>query len=172
MSKIFGIGLSRTGTTSLTEALKILGYTAKHYPEPTDFDLYDALTDIPVAAAFEELDQKYSNSKFILTIRDDLKSWGESANLVMKRPTSEKAYAIREASFGLRMSAPDTDWPTIHEKHINRVRNYFQSRVQDLLVLPLEYHDKWQPLCHFLNKPVPNQPYPWWNRRKTLKIFQ
>ena len=29
---VYGIGLSRTGTTSLTSALKKLGYTSKHYP--------------------------------------------------------------------------------------------------------------------------------------------
>ncbi|HEV8715109.1 MAG TPA: sulfotransferase [Candidatus Binatia bacterium] len=30
-SKIFGLGLSRTGTTSLTEALEILGFSTIHY---------------------------------------------------------------------------------------------------------------------------------------------
>ena len=30
--KIFGIGLSRTGTSSLNEALKILGYNSIHFP--------------------------------------------------------------------------------------------------------------------------------------------
>jgi hypothetical protein len=29
---IFGIGLSKTGTSSLAEALKVLGYKVKHYP--------------------------------------------------------------------------------------------------------------------------------------------
>jgi len=29
---VFGIGLSKTGTSSLAEALKVLGYKVKHYP--------------------------------------------------------------------------------------------------------------------------------------------
>lgn len=32
MGKIFGIGLSRTGTSSLNEALEILGYRSRHFP--------------------------------------------------------------------------------------------------------------------------------------------
>jgi len=32
-SKIFGIGLSRTGTTSLSAALEMLGFKSKHYPD-------------------------------------------------------------------------------------------------------------------------------------------
>lgn len=31
-NKVFGIGLSRTGTSSLNEALKILGYNSVHFP--------------------------------------------------------------------------------------------------------------------------------------------
>src|SRR5207237_3908 len=47
--KVFGIGLSRTGTTSLTRALELLGYRAKHYPTAeSHFEEYDALTDTPV----------------------------------------------------------------------------------------------------------------------------
>jgi hypothetical protein len=33
VSKIFGIGLSRTGTSSLNEALEILGYRSVHFPK-------------------------------------------------------------------------------------------------------------------------------------------
>lgn len=36
MSKIFGIGLSRTGTRSLSYALKILGYKSVHYRNNND----------------------------------------------------------------------------------------------------------------------------------------
>jgi hypothetical protein len=32
MTKVFGIGLSRTGSMSLTEALTILGFRALHFP--------------------------------------------------------------------------------------------------------------------------------------------
>ncbi|NIQ13131.1 MAG: hypothetical protein GTO02_01590, partial [Candidatus Dadabacteria bacterium] len=79
--KIFGIGLSRTGTTSLNKALEILGYKSIHWPSNnqilTDIcdgrfkwdilQTYDALTDIHGAAFYREFDKEYLNSKFILT---------------------------------------------------------------------------------------------------------
>jgi len=49
MGKIFGIGLSGTGTNSLCKALEELGYPAKHYPLGLeDFDRYEAFADTPV----------------------------------------------------------------------------------------------------------------------------
>ena len=88
--KVFGIGLSRTGTTSLTEALDLLGYRTVHGPaDPvTQLELYqffaasservylsvlkdhDALTDSPVCCLYQALDKAYPGSKFILTIRE------------------------------------------------------------------------------------------------------
>ncbi len=93
-NKIFGIGLSRTGTTSLTEALNILGYKSYHFPSDkstiveifnflasgaeyidlTTLKEYDAITDTPVCCFYKVLDRSYPDSKFILTIRDK-ESW-------------------------------------------------------------------------------------------------
>src|SRR5215212_6804140 len=80
--KVFGIGLSRTGTTSLTKALRILGYRAVHCPlsivrfngkglqlSAEVVDRYDAFTDSPVARMYRELDYACPGSKFILTTR-------------------------------------------------------------------------------------------------------
>ncbi len=66
-NKVFGIGLSKTGTKSLVKALKILGYKSVHYPRNLNvLKNYDAAADISVAHAFKELDKKYPKSKFIL----------------------------------------------------------------------------------------------------------
>ncbi len=63
--KFFGIGLSRTATSSLVAALDLLGYQVRHYPSMNfyfgrlsikrrEFDLYDALTDLPVAHLYKQ----------------------------------------------------------------------------------------------------------------------
>ncbi|MFC1452265.1 sulfotransferase [Verrucomicrobiota bacterium] len=79
---MFGIGLGRTGTKSLTEALEQLGFRTKHCPrfflddearpciDWADFDSHDALTDEGVALVYQEADRRYPGSKFILTMRD------------------------------------------------------------------------------------------------------
>ena len=106
-SKIFGVGLSRTGTTSLTSALNILGYKSIHYPDYyldkdfkikiQDYELekYETLTDVPVAYLFRELDALYPGSKFILTIRDE-KTWLESVSKFFTRPegNSSKGFFV------------------------------------------------------------------------------
>ncbi|UJR80840.1 sulfotransferase family protein [Sandaracinus amylolyticus] len=82
--KVFGLGLSRTGTRSLTAALHVLGFDTVHYP--TDratldtlvrgdarfplLDHYDGMTDITTAPYFEDFDRLYPGSKFVLTVRD------------------------------------------------------------------------------------------------------
>jgi len=82
--KIFGIGLPRTGTTSLHNALKSLGIKSKHFPFKlyTSFDDkllgdYDLFVDSPIQLIYKLLDDKFPESKFILTTRS-LDSWLES----------------------------------------------------------------------------------------------
>ena len=59
-SKIFGIGLSKTGTSSLTEALEILGFSAVHYPTSLhEIEIYGAAADLLVADTFEMLDTTF-----------------------------------------------------------------------------------------------------------------
>jgi sulfotransferase family protein len=99
-ARIFGIGLTRTATSSLTVALERLGYWSVHYPEDplTRGEVLaflanggarlrlsilerrlDALTDTPVCVSFEALDAAYPGSKFILTTRDK-DSWLDSCS--------------------------------------------------------------------------------------------
>ena len=79
--KIFAIGLSRTGTTSLTKAIELLGYKCKHFPRydytsgnveilNSELQNYDFLSDTPVALDYKRVDKLCKNSKFIYTIRD------------------------------------------------------------------------------------------------------
>ena len=82
MTKVFGIGFHKTGTSSLGTALEVLGYrvcSAKMYlvkqleknnvePALELAEQYDAFQDFPWPLIFKEPDEQYPNSKFILTI--------------------------------------------------------------------------------------------------------
>lgn len=59
----------RTGTTSLTKALQILGFDAVHATCEDGIHTHEASTDTPVACRFEELWKQYPNAKFIYTVR-------------------------------------------------------------------------------------------------------
>src|SRR6186713_1622253 len=103
--KIFALGLSRTGTSSLNEALRVLGHRAVHFPDDaasqTEITKFlarrtpelrlslltsmDALSDTPICATYQALDRAYPGSRFILTVRDK-ESWLESCHQYWRGP--------------------------------------------------------------------------------------
>ncbi len=100
-AKIFGIGLSRTGTKSLTAALNRLGFSIIHYPndEVTQEELitgkynfsllnnHDGITDITMSPYYVQMDSLYPGSKFILTVRDK-EAWLQGIERHWERKTS------------------------------------------------------------------------------------
>ncbi len=90
-NRVFGIGLSRTGTSSLNQALNMLGVDSVHYSNNIKsfddvqlcLDMYEGFTDVPIPSMYKELDSIYQNSKFILTIRD-MKKWMDSVKHYIK----------------------------------------------------------------------------------------
>lgn len=70
-NKIFGIGPSRTGTNSLCSVMKSLNFKVKHFPiNIQQIKNNDFSNDVTVSGRFEELDNKFPNSKFIMTQRN------------------------------------------------------------------------------------------------------
>jgi hypothetical protein len=171
--KIFGIGLTKTGTMSLAMALKILGYDAKHYPwSLEEIDKKEATTDIPVACRFKELDLMYPNSKFILTTRE-FTDWITTTSRKPPDDHKPKLWRIetRARTYGALHFDKDK-WSAAYIRHHEDVYSHFKFR-DDLLVLHLEETDKWTRLCEFLGKPIPDKPYPKINRsvNKERKIY-
>jgi hypothetical protein len=163
--KIFGIGLTRTGTTSLTEALKILGYSAVHCPMSyEEIEDHDASTDTAVAARFEFLDLLYPNSKFILTIRD-LDSWIDSA-ASLTRSANDPIWQLETRSKLWGSFVFDREkFIEGYHKHHSKVLHHFRNRPNDFLILDLIATEKFEKICSFLDKPTPSADYPHLNKR-------
>ena len=163
--KIFGIGLTRTGTTSLTEALKILGYSVKHLPMSyEDIKNHDTSTDTPVAARFPVLDVFYPNSKFILTRRDK-DSWIESA-ASLTRTENDPLWLLECRAILYQTVIFNRDkFLKAYDRYHNFVYNYFIDRQNDFIILDLNDNNKWEKLCNFLHKKIPNKKYPQLNQR-------
>jgi 3'-phosphoadenosine 5'-phosphosulfate (PAPS) 3'-phosphatase len=173
--KIFGIGLSKTGTTSLANALQILGYKTKDNIGVVKYaagdlssmdlnvvDAHDAVTDTPIPSFYRELDATYPGSKFILTVRDS-KGWSTSCRKQFTRPHTERQ---NEAHRRLFSDLYGTDvfeeegFASGYRRFVDGVRDYFKGRPQDLLVLDVSGGEGWEKLCAFLNRPVPDIPFP------------
>jgi 3'-phosphoadenosine 5'-phosphosulfate (PAPS) 3'-phosphatase len=173
--KIFGIGLSKTGTTSLAHALEILGYKTRDYPGLVHYsagdlssidanllDAYDALTDTPVPSFYRELDVKYPDAKFILTIRA-AEGWLKSC---MKQFTQKLADKQNDAHHQLFMDMygctvfDEQKFRAGYDRFVNGVYEYFKGRPDKLLIMNVAAGDGWEALCPFLHKPIPDIPFP------------
>jgi len=171
MSKVFGIGLGKTGTTSLAVALRLLGYETVDNPMGLGDDLslvdgVDAATDTPVAEVFEALDRRFPGSRFVYTVRADREAWLDSvrrqwhmARLAGLHQNEQRTSLLRRV-YGLQ--APRFDRHLVsagYDRHHARVLSYFNGR-DDLLVLDICGGDGWDELCAFLGRPVPDAPFP------------
>lgn len=161
MSKIFGIGLSKTGTTSLCLALRELGYSVFDYPRTVEqIDSHDAATDASVAVQFRELDELYPGSKFIYTTRH-LDPWLVSCERFWAKmyqdndPHHVDVFTRLYGSYSF-----DRDlFATAYARHESRVADHFAGR-DDLLQLAICDGDGWERLCDFLGRQVSGVRFP------------
>lgn len=180
MLTILGAGLPRTGTASLVEALRILGYNAIHHePErlplfPTEghtfnrYDDVDAAADMPAAMYWRELRKAY-NCKIVLTVRESFR-WWESikwhSNRIRTGADIEHiryTEALHTLLFGSPM--PSEYWYTRRFLEHNA---FIKGTVPvgELLIMDIEAGDKWDKLCPFLNVSEPKEEFPWKNRKQ------
>lgn len=177
MDKVFGIGLSKTATTSLNEALVHLGYDSVHFPfmsytskglvlDPECVRKHDGFTDTPVANCFQYLDEKYPGSRFIYTVRDT-DDWIEScekhfsqADFSWSNMLNHLKWAHLQYSLYGGFSFDPDRYRAAYRQHDQAVREYFSGREQDLLVLNICGGEGWGKLCNFLDEPVPERPFP------------
>lgn len=176
MLKIMGVGMPRTGTASLCEALQILGFNAIHHePERIDLDAVkkdslrvyddvDAVVDMPAAYFHHELTSIYHVPTLILTGRDT-NTWWES----IKAHTNQIHVSANQAHIRytdqLHTLLFGTAFP--HEYLWKRAYNLWNLRLarQGAACLDISAGDKWDVLCSFLGVPEPDAEFPWENRR-------
>lgn len=158
---VFCLGLSKTGTSSLDQALSILGYRNVHWlrasvPPKEGWIEYirkcpfDAFSDSPMYLddLFKEIDKAFPGSKFILTLRDPeslARSW---ENYFIISPWSIDNEDDRNTIVNM------------YKNHKKNVIEYFKDRTDDLLIIDIIGGDGWKKLCEFLNKPVPDTAFP------------
>jgi tetratricopeptide (TPR) repeat protein len=185
--KIFGIGLSKTGTTTLGVALFRLGYQVLDWHNPLtreligedDYPLFDAFTDTPVTASFEKLYFLFDESRFIYTARP-LESWRRSMtqhwlrnygvldfDAIRALLATGNAFPFgrqfREIHASLYFDYPNLD--AAYHAHDQRVRSFFHDKPRHrfLEFNVFEGHG-WPQLCQFLNRAAPLDAFPWENR--------
>ena len=173
--KVFGIGLSKTGTTSLYAALQMLGYRTATFRHMRQLGLddwlagdftrdyfagHDAVTDLPVGTYFRELDARYPGSRFVLTLRP-VEPWLATIEKQFRANPDPAGFNrdVRLGAYGVTTFNADR-FARLHAEHQAAVRAWFADRPEDLLVLDLFEGHGWPELCGFLDRPVPAEPFP------------
>lgn len=187
--------MGRTGTASLKVALETLNIGRCYHmsevlknPEYTKgwinaaegnadwemiFSGYSATVDNPGCNFWKELSAYYPEAKVILTIRDANK-WFDSTNETIH--SIEFARFIKNSPFGEMIQK--TIWDKVRNRMQDReyMVDFFTKRTKEILtsiatekLLVYQVSDGWEPLCKFLDVPVPNIDFPHINSRNETK---
>lgn len=193
MSHIFGIGLNKTGSSSLHHAIQILGYNSIHYEHNgdilsdivlsnlskkqrafyniEDFDCYfdylpwtSSREDFSFNHLYKTLDKQYPNSLFIYNTRN-IDSWLKSRHDHIARVTDDDLDKLSKMyPNNIYFNRDKEAWIEEYLDLDSRIKEYFCDRPNDLLIIDVCAGDGWDKLCNFLNKPIPDSPFPWINK--------
>jgi tetratricopeptide (TPR) repeat protein len=179
--KVFGVGLAKTGTSSLAAALTVLGFHTLHSFNPLtremisedDLLLFDAFTDAPVCSKFEKYYFMFPNSKFIYTVRP-FESWKKSMSDHFLRVYGHSDFADLKVamtpvaadvsdSFGLL--SRNNSYEEAYDRYDQRVRRFFQDKPKDRFLEFDVFAGRWEELCAFTGRAIPSTAFPWLNRK-------
>lgn len=187
--KVFGIGLNKTGTTTLGQALEVLGFekhascngrlvkaiTRNNYtPVYETAALNNNFEDWPWPLVYQEMYRKYPDAKFVLTVRKNSEIWYRSLCKHAERIGPRK---IRKRIYGYYMPQSNkAAHISFYERHNREVVEFFAQRApENLIILCWEDGHGWTDLCNFLGKPVPSASFPFLNKasdkRNQVKTF-
>ena len=137
--------------------------------------------DYPVSCVWEELASHYPDAKVLLTVRDPQQWWVSTASTIYRFRTTFPVWMLRlvpmtqqwvemtdrlvwDGIFGGRFADRDHA-VAIFEQHIEHVR----ATCPPERLLVFDVADGWEPLCTFLDVPVPLHPFPRLNDAKVTR---
>lgn len=195
--RVIGAGFPRTGTLSFKTALEQLGcgpcyhfLTLFEHPEHVDtwqaaedgrdvdwqqvLSAFNSVVDWPPSAHYERLMQAYPEAKVVLTVRD-AERWYESfsntilwVNLQEPPPPMVKTHRLIWGYMNRIFQGGIQD-PARAIAGYERWNREVQERVPSDRLLVFEAKQGWEPLCRFLDLPVPEAPFPHVNDTEAFK---
>lgn len=176
--RIFVIGLSKTGTSSIGDALALLKYKrlgwkdirSRHlvhtwanadYAALIDQTRYfDAYEDLPWPFMYKQMSEMYPDAKFILSLRKDERTWLES----LRRHVGRGRW--RPYSYFYGAQEVDGNEATVLEAYRNHtaaVREYFSAMPDRYVEIVIDDGDaNWEVLCRVARCEggLPAEPFP------------
>ena len=185
--QVIGAGLGRTGTASLREALVRLGFgpcdhMRENFAHPERFALWEealrrkdagesidwrplladfqAIVDWPGLYFWRELAAAHPAAKVILTVRDPERWYDSMQATIFSLPDDHRLAVNRDIistrTFGGRLT-DRSHCLAVFAQHNQAVR----ETIPPERLLVFEVKEGWEPLCAFLDVPVPeDDPFP------------
>lgn len=187
---VIGAGFGRTGTDSMRNALNTLGIGPTHHmtevgkdPKRREhwlnivdgakpdwdwlFNDYNACVDWPSAFFWRSLSDQYPNAKIILTVRSAESWWDSFEATILKNILyggDPNGFSNRLVSQRVFNGLADNREHAIDV--YNRNTEDVLATVSPDRLLVHSLGDGWEPLCQFLNVPIPDMQYPSGNTRQ------
>ena len=191
--KVFGVGLQKSGTSTLRECLSILGYDFARLHKRVFYDAragrfeaiyplldaHEAFTGLAPPYLYEQAFERYGDSmRAVLTTRKSSEKWLKSLTSHMER-RSVFGNRINLDIYGyLYPKGREHDYIAYYEAHNQAVRDYFakQNASDKLLEVCWESGEGWTELCAFLGEPARADGIPHSNKtadldKKPVRVF-
>jgi Sulfotransferase domain len=187
--EVIGAGLGGTGTLQAKAALEALGFGPCYHiaeverrPEHVglwsrvadggspDWDLilgeYESCVDFPACALYAELLDAYPDARVVLTVRDPERAYDRVRETIWKLTTAPESPFPAE----LRRAFDRLVWERVFngsfENRAEAIEVYrrwddeVRRRVPADRLLVFDVDEGWEPLCGFLGRDVPAEPFP------------
>ena len=162
-NKIFGIGLPKTATISLSQLMSALGFHSRHFIEKhicQTFEIflelcepYDFIIDVPVSIWYQRIPEQSKNCKFINTYRS-LDSWLFSCQTHFAKSSTDLGW--RKELFNGHTKYDEKAFIETYHNHRKNVEKF--SLTNPTLQLNICEHpseENINKLCNFLGISVP-----------------
>jgi hypothetical protein len=193
--EVLGVGFGRTGTLSLKTALETLGFAPCYHmvevarqPEHARFWRaargesdwhgffrgYAAAADWPATAFWRELAQAFPAARIVLTVRDAGAWYASFRATIVERaaglspPPTSALRALYDLTQELILNGV-FGGRAADEQHARRI---YETHTRDVIdgvaaqrLLVYDVAAGWAPLCEFLERPIPSEPFPHVNAR-------
>lgn len=185
--KIFSIGLLKTGTATLRTALRTLGIGVRNVDKRLRPDVKAGRLQGLLAFFEEHEEETFRGWPLPLVYRDIFEAYGERARFIMTVRRDPQAWVKSLKTHVLRRGPIDNmrnlgmfdrlyphgqerHYAARYESYISGVHAFFRERGAQhrLLELCWEKGDGWDTLCAFVDRPVPDVPFPYENRSAEL----
>lgn len=182
--KIFGIGLNKTGTSTLGAAGERLGLRAKTWDADLFhetivegrrdrlwevIDAFDLFNDFPYPLLYPEIAERYPDARFVLTRRSTPDAWLASvkAHAMRASPASRTHRVVYGLQYPHGFEQSFLDYYVCHNA---AARQFFAGRREAFLEICWEEERDWSRFAAFVGREPPDGPLPRANAREGKRV--